>query len=1716
MIRRLLFMLLVAAPLVAQVTVTPNIGLQVPYYNQQNWQVPIQYDLNRLDLLLSGNLPLAGVNTWSPTFTYQQGAVVTYGGGVYVSLAAPNLGYLPNAYSSWWYHIPTTPGGGIPYPSGTGIPQVAGGASWGSTLGTYGSGSVLLGSGAVGSAAYHAATDFQPAGTYVTSLSVATANGFQGSFTSGATPALTMNTDSTHVLPVNTGASTNYLNQAGTYSVPPGTYTLPLDVVKNDQNNSFGAAYTQNVLGTLSAAKNTAGPVFDVTNPTYGAIADGTSHPLSSVYSTLAAAQVKYPNAQSLTDEIDLVASELALENCWNNSQGNNWGGVVLFPVPTGSYVFNRTLNGLDSCLIKGVNRRTKFQWDGPAAGATETVTGIVVANNTAPLYSDSNPAFVGGPYPYAITLNVSGTNTFANNQWIYLDGCTSAQGLGLNRMVAQIAAETNSSVTVTTQSGSSYGNGTYADSCTITAANVMVAFDSNPGEIGFDDIAIQPPLANTYDVGFFFGPEINDYATISKFVIYDATRYGIYASVGGPYMKVSGYNECNDVGETCIYAKAPGGSGNWISVDHLLVTDNIVGGVGITIDEAGCNGYSTSTALSGHILTLLPNASIPLGKGMITMYDCPNNPEQNQAFQLSFDTLDVIPNGANGAGYNFSSIGMIPANDAHLSLSITNGALAPPISPNTTVVFPGLPAVQRQFITQEGLSGTVQNFTYLPAFNSSGLGNNAGSPIDLLGDVFIGQLWHSSGTPESAFLYSNYALTGLPNGTSLYAGQIIAPSAYWRGANGLRYGMEVVYTSGTTGSPNGGSTTCTGTLGANYLTCTSATDLSSNQYITVGSDTCKIIRYIDATNATSVLVNLAGTLGYAHSSATALSFCAPVLGPEMQLPTKSAAIPIALTWAVGDTLQNSSAAANGIAGWVNVAAGTPGTWAGIPLGDSSGNIAPAQINSTTGTGAVARAISPAFTGTPDASGATQFKLPVGASFASAANGESGYDSTNLNWHDWQNGVDNFRALFPVASPPTSGHVAGFLKSTNSWSLQDLGALPTSFPGFGTTSGTAAQGGVITGAGPIGAAATVPVITFNAAGQLTTVTTAAITPSAIGAGTAAQGTKADNAGAVTGAIKSDGSATFGQAACADLSNAGTGCTATIANYAPLATPTFTTNIATPIVYGGSAAGSTLTLKGTSNGSPSNAYVLLNPSGGGGVGIGTASPTALLSEQSTTATQSAPLGSELVASTDTFTGTGTEWTDNRPGTFSFTATGTNTTPLVDTTLAISGSTRYQVTVVISGYSAGSLYISVGGVQDINPISGNGTFYHAPLTTGTGSLTLTPSSSTFVGTVTVSVKQITGNYSPTYNILDSTGASALEIRSSLASLNNTFLGVNSGQYNILGSSVATTAAGSGNTGIGSNALANSTSGYDNTAVGYQSMYKSVISFFGTALGYQTMYNNTTGTANNALGFQALYTNTTGNYNTAEGYTTLYYNNGNSNTGTGYAVLYSNTSGSNNSGYGFGALGNITTGGSNTAIGVNAGAKIANGTTANQTSSNSTYLGYQAYAQTNGDTNETVIGYGSIGLGSNTTVLGNASVTTLGMMRQTTAATGGTALTIQSSGATSGGTDLNGGNLTLSSGISTGAGSSNLYFQTATAGSSGTTDVTPTTKMTILGNGNVGIGTTAGGSKLTVKGGDAFVDGTATGIILRDTVITTNCYRITIASGLVVPTLVTCPTD
>ncbi len=96
-----------------------------------------------------------------------------------------------------------------------------------------------------------------------------------------------------------------------------------------------------------------------------------------------------------------------------------------------------------------------------------------------------------------------------------------------------------------------------------------------------------------------------------------------------------------------------------------------------------------------------------------------------------------------------------------------------------------------------------------------------------------------------------------------------------------------------------------------------------------------------------------------------------------------------------------------------------------------------------------------------------------------------------------------------------------------------------------------------------------------------------------------------------------------------------------------------------------------------------------------------------------------------------------------------------------------------------------------------------------------------------------------------------------------------------------------------------------------------------------------------------------------------------------------------------------------------------------------------------------------------------------------RHTTANTAGNNFTLKIGGATLLATDKNGGNLTLSGGTSTGTGTSVVIFQTATAGSTGTADNAPTTKATLTGSGNLGIGTTSPLAKLHVSASQIILD-------------------------------------
>ena len=129
---------------------------------------------------------------------------------------------------------------------------------------------------------------------------------------------------------------------------------------------------------------------------------------------------------------------------------------------------------------------------------------------------------------------------------------------------------------------------------------------------------------------------------------------------------------------------------------------------------------------------------------------------------------------------------------------------------------------------------------------------------------------------------------------------------------------------------------------------------------------------------------------------------------------------------------------------------------------------------------------------------------------------------------------------------------------------------------------------------------------------------------------------------------------------------------------------------------------------------------------------------------------------------------------------------------------------------------------------------------------------------------------------------------------------------------------------------------------------------------------------------IGYQALNATIGGNNNTAVGYRSLFLNESSSNTAVGYQSLRNNTSGYSNTSIGHLSLYSLSSGFQNVSIGREAGRYYGTGTGENTDSDNSVFIGYDTRPLADAQTNQIVIGYDAIGLGSNSVVLGNSAIT------------------------------------------------------------------------------------------------------------------------------------------
>lgn len=299
-------------------------------------------------------------------------------------------------------------------------------------------------------------------------------------------------------------------------------------------------------------------------------------------------------------------------------------------------------------------------------------------------------------------------------------------------------------------------------------------------------------------------------------------------------------------------------------------------------------------------------------------------------------------------------------------------------------------------------------------------------------------------------------------------------------------------------------------------------------------------------------------------------------------------------------------------------------------------------------------------------------------------------------------------------------------------------------------------------------------------------------------------------------------------------------------------------------------------------------------------------------QGTAATDGPTLGSELLATAGWTVPGG--WTES-PDDF-FAHAGGGGTNALSHNATITTATKYQVSWTITGRTAGSVNVSVGGQTGFGQ-SGNGSF--GPTTTSTAAFTVTPTTD-FDGTISaLSCKAIaTASKAIVYG-KTSGGTAVAEMRAGQFS-SNMFVGLSAGRYATTGFNAVA---------VGSNALQNLTSGNNDVAIGNSA---------GAAI--------TVGTYCTLIGQSAGAAITTGNFDTFLG----------ANAGL-----------------------NITTSSSGVAIGYNAGRYQADGTTALATSSLSTYLGTGSRGFSDSDSYSIVIGANATGLGANTTVLGTINQTT-----------------------------------------------------------------------------------------------------------------------------------------
>ena len=486
--------------------------------------------------------------------------------------------------------------------------------------------------------------------------------------------------------------------------------------------------------------RGSAGPRYDVTSSSFGAMGDG-----------------------KMDDTAAIQAAFSACGNTFNNAPANTQqnSGVVEFPGGR-NYIVSKTINTYN-CQIEGTTGNIqgpysppRLQWNGPAAGVVAKITGFSIASNT---------------------VTFTAANSLAAGQFVHIEGL--AAGFYLNRAVLQVSSTGLSSTQFEAALPFNWANvSATADSGTATTVNVFIALPSNARyQQSIHNIALGykfPKQANNFDVGIYFGSRVDTGTHITNTWVVGASLYGYYFSDGGINIDFDKGWRADGVGVAGIYWRVAGadsfGVANGTIDNSRSAYDNSGSGAAVMLDNAACAGAAIH--FTSRNLKVEVNTTLTPGLGVFTLYDCPTSANGEQFF-LDFENTWVAPESTTRTA-NFPSFVMSPANDKALNLSVLNSHFPNGTLGNATTRWVGLPELSRHDIL--GDFGSIPILAYASSMNSGGERLAASrSPIQLLGDVNIDQLWQY-GIQASDFLFADKDFKALANGTTLFAGQILAP----------------------------------------------------------------------------------------------------------------------------------------------------------------------------------------------------------------------------------------------------------------------------------------------------------------------------------------------------------------------------------------------------------------------------------------------------------------------------------------------------------------------------------------------------------------------------------------------------------------------------------------------------------------------------------------------------------------------------------------------------------------------------------------------------------------------------------------------------------------------------------------------------------------------------------------------------------------------------